>query len=133
MDVGQIQGAEGHTVHAGHCPRGSEPSQSRFPTLTLEQLQRAICCPTGQCSAPGDCFAQRRDRDVPVRIDQAARAVLELLTRGSTPQHGGSLSAQPTVVPLTTQRPGVVTLHHAVGVPQDSAWQPLPDRSSSER
>jgi len=42
--------------------------------MTLHQrLKRAICCPDGCCS-PADCYANGH-RDVPVKLDAAARAV----------------------------------------------------------
>ena len=46
--------------------------------MTLHtRLKRAICCPDGCCS-PGDCYADGH-RDVPVRVDKAAKAVAALL------------------------------------------------------
>lgn len=42
--------------------------------MTLHQrLKRAICCPEGCCS-PADCYANGH-RDVPVKLDAAAKAV----------------------------------------------------------
>jgi hypothetical protein len=146
MDTVNVIGPEACTVHASHCPteareaisdpttlRGHGGHASVSSTPTLAELQRAICCPTGACSAPGDCYAMRRDRDVPVRIAQAAQAVHKLLTRDAPTQTSAPRTAEVTVVPLTRHRPGVFTIDYEVGVPQDSAWQPSPDRSPSER
>ena len=48
--------------------------------MTLHtRLKRAICCPDGCCS-PGDCYAEGH-RDVPVRVDKAAKAVAALLCK----------------------------------------------------
>ena len=143
MDVDRVNGLEAQATQAGHRQRrdqggdptlpsrecvGSRPDGGGAPTL--EELQRVICCPTGVCSAPEDCYALRRDRDVPVRIDQAALAVLRLLKRARSPR---GRAPEVPVVPLTTHRPGVFTIDDAVGIPQDSAWQPLPDRSPLDR
>lgn len=106
---------------------GCEDGRRLPETVTVQQIQRAICCPAGACAAPGQCYAQRRDRDVPVRIDQAARAVLRLLGMvGKTPG-GHPLGSGPTRIPLTSHKPGIVTIDYETGVPQDSAWQPQPD------
>jgi hypothetical protein len=95
--------------------------------VTAGQIQRAICCPTGMCSSPGQCFAERRDRDVPVRIDEAARAVLKLFGLVGQDAGGNLQVGAPTRIPLTSHKPGIVTLDYEAGVPQDSAWQPQPD------
>jgi hypothetical protein len=146
MDTANVIGLEACTVHASHRPTeareaitgptallGHSGHASAGSTPTLAELQRAICCPTGACSAPEDCYAMRRDRDVPVRIEQAAQAVLKLLTRDAPAQTSATRTTEVTVLPLTSQRPGVFTIDHEVGVPQDSAWQPFPDRSPTER
>lgn len=146
MDTANVIGLEAHTVHASHhlteareampdptALRGKGGHASAGSAPTLAELQRAICCPTGACSAPGDCYAMRRDRDVPVRIEQAAQAILKLLTREVPAQTIAQRTTEVTVLPLTPQRPGVFVIDYEVGVPQDSAWQPSPDRSPSER
>jgi hypothetical protein len=47
--------------------------------MTLhDQLKRAICCPGGQCCSPGDCYAAS-NRDVPVKLDAAAKAVAAVI------------------------------------------------------
>ena len=33
--------------------------------LTVHELERAICCPAGRCSSPGDCYAEDRSRSYP--------------------------------------------------------------------
>lgn len=47
--------------------------------LTVHELERAICCPAGRCSSPGDCYAEDRSRSYPVHIRDAAEAVLRLV------------------------------------------------------
>lgn len=146
MDTVNVIGLEAHTVHTSHhltkareampdptALRGQGGHASAGSAPTLAELQRAICCPTGACSAPGDCYAMRRDRDVPVRIEQAAQAILKLLTREVPAQTIAQRTTEVTVLPLTPHRPGVFAIDYEVGVPQDSAWQPSPDRSPSER
>lgn len=47
--------------------------------MTLhEKLKRAICCPSGTCSSPADCYATSH-RDVPVKLDAAAKAVARVI------------------------------------------------------
>ena len=46
---------------------------------TLHAVERAICCPSGRCSSPGDCYADDRSRSYPVHIRDAAEAVLRLV------------------------------------------------------
>lgn len=142
MDSGRGQGLDAETVHVGHRRREVQETDACLTSTeqmdgggvpSLHELKRAICCPTGACSTPEDCYSLRRDRDVPVRIERAALAVLKLLTRGQSLQKGITQAPTVTVVPLTTQQPGVFTIDYEVGVPQDSAWQPLPDRSPSDR
>ena len=49
------------------------------PLPTLHAIERAICCPSGRCSSPGDCYADDRSRSYPVHIRDAAEAVLRLV------------------------------------------------------
>ena len=45
----------------------------------IHDIERAICCPSGVCIAPGACYAEDRSRSYPVQIHQAAEAVVRLL------------------------------------------------------
>jgi hypothetical protein len=101
--------------------------------LAVEDVKRAICCPAGVCAVPESCYAMRRDRDVPVRIEQAAQAVMRLLKQGDTREAGRVQAARVSVFPLTTHKPGIVIVDRDEGIPQDSAWQPLPDRPPAAR
>ena len=42
-------------------------------------LRRAICCPSGRCIDPQNCYALDRSRAYPVNIHAAAGAVAKLL------------------------------------------------------
>ena len=46
---------------------------------TLHAIERAICCPSGRCISPDDCYAHDRSRAYPVHIHEAAEAVVKLL------------------------------------------------------
>lgn len=48
-------------------------------TISLRDLERAICCPNGKCCSPTDCYAEDRSRAVPVKIRASAQAVQRLL------------------------------------------------------
>lgn len=48
---------------------------------TIRDLERAICCPSGTCCSPRDCYAEDRSRSQLVDIHHAARAVQALLVR----------------------------------------------------
>ena len=43
------------------------------------EIKRAICCPSGICISPRDCYAEDRSRSYPVQIHEAADAVVRLL------------------------------------------------------
>lgn len=43
------------------------------------EIKRAICCPSGICISPRDCYADDRSRSYPVQIHDAAEAVVRLL------------------------------------------------------
>ena len=43
------------------------------------EIKRAICCPSGTCISPRDCYAEDRSRSYPVHIHEAAEAVVRLL------------------------------------------------------
>lgn len=56
--------------------------------MTLhDQIKRAICCPSGVCSSPGDCYATGH-RDVPVKLDAAAKAVAKVIQDAWRKQEG---------------------------------------------
>lgn len=46
---------------------------------TLADIRRTICCPSGTCISPRDCYAEDRSRSQLVDIHHAARAVHRLL------------------------------------------------------
>lgn len=50
-------------------------------TTTPRDIERAICCPSGKCIAPTDCYAHDRSRSYPVNIHDAAVAVLALVAK----------------------------------------------------
>ena len=59
--------------------------------MTLHQrLKRAICCPDGCCS-PADCYANGH-RDVPVKLDAAAKAVGAVIREAWAAQNGHAVS-----------------------------------------
>ena len=43
------------------------------------EIKRAICCPSGTCISPRDCYAEDRSRSYPVQIHEAADAGVRLL------------------------------------------------------
>ncbi len=45
---------------------------------TLVEIERAICCPTGTCTSPNNCYAEDHTRSYPVQIQDAAKAVAKL-------------------------------------------------------
>ena len=45
---------------------------------TLVEIERAICCPSGTCTSPNNCYAEDHTRSYPVQIQDAAKAVAKL-------------------------------------------------------
>jgi hypothetical protein len=62
---------------------------------TLHAVERAICCPSGRCSSPGDCYADDRTRSYPVHIRDAAEAVLRLVEGESAAACRAAMLARP--------------------------------------
>ena len=61
---------------------------------TIRDLEPAICCPSGTCCSPRDCYAEDRSRSQLVDIHHAARAVHALLVRNwrDYPRSDGPMS-----------------------------------------
>jgi hypothetical protein len=49
-----------------------------MPRPTPAEIARVICCPSGRCISPHDCYALDRSRSYPVHIHDAAVAVARL-------------------------------------------------------
>ena len=45
---------------------------------TLVEIERAICCPSGTCTSPNNCYTEDHTRSYPVQIQDAAKAVAKL-------------------------------------------------------
>ena len=56
----------------------AEPEQRYEIAPTLVKIERAICCPSGTCTSPNNCYAEDRTRSYPVQIQDAAKAVVKL-------------------------------------------------------
>lgn len=61
---------------------------------TIRDLERAICCPSGTCMSPRDCYAEDRSRSQLVNIQHAAQAVHRLLCEAwkDYPRNGGPMT-----------------------------------------
>lgn len=67
-------------------------------TTSLSDLRRTICCPSGTCISPRDCYADDRSRSQLVDIHHAARAVQALLLQAwrDYPRNDGPMSRSRT-------------------------------------
>lgn len=61
---------------------------------TLADIRRTICCPSGTCCSPRDCYAEDRSRSQLVNIQHAAQAVHRLLCEAwkDYPRNGGPMT-----------------------------------------
>jgi hypothetical protein len=56
----------------------AEPERCYEIAPTLVKIERAICCPSGTCTSPNNCYAEDHTRSYPVQIQDAAKAVAKL-------------------------------------------------------
>lgn len=49
--------------------------------MNAQDLARIICCPSGRCISPENCYADDRSRAYPVHIHEAAEAVLRAVEK----------------------------------------------------
>ena len=56
----------------------AKPEQRYEIAPPLVEIERAICCPSGTCTSPNNCYAEDHTRSYPVQIQDAAKAVAKL-------------------------------------------------------